>query len=119
MDSMNKALVLGAENKAQTGNSAGDLSFVCDVKDLHLIGRITERGVKMAASQGVTIDYMTCQMDITACHCNDTPLKLLSFLMSDNADFIHDFCGIGNNIDRHNGKLINGFKPMFAEKPVQ
>lgn len=90
------------------------LSFTASGEDYILIGKILERGMEMAKDAGVQIDHMTAVMDIATVHCNGTPLKLLQFLMSDASDFAHDFTGIGIHVDRSNGKLKNGFVPLFA-----
>lgn len=108
----NNIFVFGADNK---NNGEKEITFECSKQDMYLIGKITRRGYEMAKAQGVEIDFMICQMDIAVCHCNGTALKLLQLLMSDNADFAHDFCGIGNNIDRKTGKLLNFFTPRFAD----
>ena len=110
-----KIHVFGADHVTNSKVNEG-LTFECTSEDFYLIGKITQRCYEMAKAHGVEIDYMICQMDITACHCNGTPLKLLQLLMSDNGDFAHDFCGIGNNIDRSTGKLLNFFVPRFSLK---
>lgn len=93
------------------------LSFDCSLNDKILIGKIVQRATEMASQAGVKegIDFMTLAMDITACHCNGTPIKLLQLLMSSPEDFSHDVTGIGRFIDRNTARLMNDFQLRFAE----
>jgi hypothetical protein len=113
-DNLNN-FVFGADNSTEFDTDV-PASFVINTNDWYLIGQIVKRGVEMAAEHKVTVDFMTMQMDIAITHANGTPLKLLQWLMSDNSDFRHDFCGIGNTINRKTNKLMYGFVPIFADK---
>lgn len=90
------------------------LNFTAAREDQELIGKIVARGIHLGQEFNVKMDHLTCAMDITAIHCNGTPLKLLQFLMSDNVDFSHDFLGIILHIDRNTGKLNRNFSPRFS-----
>lgn len=45
---------------------------------------------------------------------SDCPLDLSGLLAANNGDFVHDLCGIAENMNRHTHKLENGFVPRFA-----
>jgi len=79
-------------------------------KDVLLITEITKRAVKGCPT---SINYLQLNMDITAVHCNDNPLRLEEFLNADEFNFWHDIYGIRKHIDRNNGKLQNCFLPRF------
>ena len=95
------------------------LNFDMTVQDAALIGQIVIRAQELArdVAGALQFDHMMAAMDISTCHCNGTPLKLMQFLLCGDDDFSHDFCGIGLNIDRRNGKFFNGFKPRMAVNP--
>lgn len=54
-------------------------------------------------------------MDITACHLNGNALDLDALLAAPMGEFLHDVCGILNNIDRETGKLLNCFSPRYSQ----
>jgi len=58
-------------------------------------------------------DRMGTEMDIMAAHIS-CPLKLGELLKADNFNFLHDVCGIINNLNRKTGKLDNCFLPRFS-----
>lgn len=90
------------------------IKFDVTPEEFDLLTKITSRGVTMAMERAnVHWDFQQCIMDLTACHCNGCPLKLLSLFLSNDMDFAQDFAGICNNIDRATGKLMNGFTPTF------
>lgn len=53
-------------------------------------------------------------MDFDAVHSNGNPMRFDLMLMADDANFLHDFCGIVRHLDRNTGKLRNGFSPRFS-----
>jgi len=75
-----------------------------------LIRKIVDRATGLYP----TLDTMTLDMDITACHLNGNPLRLRELLDADDFNFCHDVIGIVNNINRTNGKLNNCFLPRFS-----
>lgn len=90
------------------------LNFDATPNEYALFSQIAQRGVAMARERAQQMwDYQQCMMDIAACHCNGTPLKLMQLLLSSDMDFAKDFAGICQNIDRSTGKLMNGFVPFF------
>lgn len=85
-------------------------------EDYKLVIQIAVRGCEAARAQGVThLTEEATARDIMCAHLNGCPLKLMQFLMADATDFRHDFVGIGVHLDRTSGKLLNDFKPIFAE----
>lgn len=64
---------------------------------------------------GSEIKLMDTILNVSACHCNGTPLKLEELLRADAGDFLHDVLGIRRHMDRDTGKLLNCFLPRYAE----
>jgi len=83
-----------------------------------IIVEIAKRAVKMAKEIDFNYKQMDAIMDIEACHCNGTPLKLTELLNADNFNFAHDVFGIRTNINRKTGKLENCFLPRYAQKTI-
>jgi hypothetical protein len=54
-------------------------------------------------------------MDLSATHCNGTPLDFTKLVNFDDANFFHDILGINANIDRSTGKLENCFLPRCSK----
>jgi hypothetical protein len=75
--------------------------------------------VKRAAALSRSIDRMSLDMDLTACHANGTPLNLDALLAADDFNFAHDVLGIQRHMDRDDasptaGRCLNCFVPRFA-----
>lgn len=87
------------------------LNWNCSEEDDKLIDHIATRYLefKPLAVKGKVI------MDLTACHCNGTPLDLESLLDAEDYEFMHDMNGIRNYIDRDTGKLEQCFQPRHAK----
>jgi hypothetical protein len=86
------------------------LAIVARASDMLAEGR----GIAMADDM-----RQQCEMDILCVHLNGCLLDLERFARTSNeADFVHDFVGIGLNINRRDGRLCNGFKPVFAMKVI-
>ena len=80
------------------------------------IGELLVIRAKAASPTGEThIVAMQATMDVMCCHLNGCRLKLWQLLHSDASDFRHDVVGIGLHLDRTSGKLLDDFKPIFAE----
>ena len=87
------------------------MNFNTSKEEFRQLHEIAKRAVN--AGLGLN-DLMEIEMDITACHCNGTPLKLNELLEADAFDFNHDICGINRCINRETGELENCFLPRFA-----
>lgn len=77
--------------------------------DACVILQCAKRGVNMLGS----ISLLDLEMDITAAHIAN-PLRLDALLNADEFNFIHDICGIRENINRKNGEMNNCFLPRFS-----
>jgi len=64
--------------------------------------------------KGMTI--LDLEVDLIACHLNGCPLDLTRLLHADQKTFVHDLCGIVNNINRRTGALDNCFVPRTAQE---
>lgn len=60
--------------------------------------------MKQRKNVDIEVDPMACAMDVAAVHLS-RPLQLLSFLQSNDLDFIGDFITIQTNIQRACGML--------------
>jgi len=101
-------------NIADEINAASNIKFDCSPQDLRVIEQIAVRFYEMARQFGSVVDVHTLQMDIATCHCNGMPLLLWQLLAAPSSDFASDVSGIARNINRRDGKLMNGFNPRFA-----
>ncbi len=61
-----------------------------------------------------TFRMLTLTMDLTACHCNGCPLRLIELSDAKDGDFIHDVGGISRHINRDTGELGDCFVPRYA-----
>ncbi len=90
--------------------------FEVSNSEARLINTIAVRAMKMA----VAIDAAPCtllelDMDLTACHANGTPLKLLELATASDGDFGHDVFGIHRHLNRETGEIENCFLPRYAK----
>jgi hypothetical protein len=88
-------------------------SFNVTAQEALLISKIARRAVRLAKKYEVDYDFMTANMDITACHANGCPLRLGELLNADDGNFGHDVFGIRRHIDRETGKMTSCFLPRF------
>lgn len=92
------------------------INFDASEKDFELIEKIVERAtIILGIITRHKIDTLKMTMDLTATHCNGTPLKLEELLNADRENFLHDLAKISVNLNRHTGKLENDFIPRCAE----
>lgn len=95
--------------------SQDQVSFRVTKRERAILDRIVERAVRLAAKGGQPIrDRLSFDMDLTACHCNGNPLRLMDLLGASDADFGHDVFGIARYLDRDTGSLTNCFSPRFS-----
>lgn len=94
------------------------MNFNATKDETTLIRKAAVRALAMdrAANGANAQDIMDWSMDLTACHCNGTPLDLEKLNAFDNFNFAHDAFGISRHIDRTTGKLKNCFLPRCAVK---
>jgi hypothetical protein len=92
-----------------------DINWSTTKEDCETINAIAKRAVNIFKKFGIKTSYIHLKMDLTACHCNGTPLKLKELLDADNFNFMHDVAGIENSINRRTGKIENHFLPRFSK----
>jgi hypothetical protein len=90
------------------------INWKTDAITRELIEAIAKRGMSVYTDWNIPIRLTTIEMNITACHLNGCPLRLVDLLISKDCDFAHDIWGIGHNLDRDTGKLLNCFLPRHA-----
>ena len=91
------------------------IKWNCTREETEIAVEIAKRAIQKAQEVGINIVQGDMIMDIEACHCNGTPLKLKELLDAPDNDFAHDVWGIRSNIDRTTGKLTGGFLPRYAK----
>jgi hypothetical protein len=115
-------LEIAHASRLYSGKVQAGFNFDCTPQDFTCIGAIVKRAQEIGAQciPPVQFDTLIAACDVAAVHCNGTPLHLYRFLMSDNADFMRDFGGIGLHVDRATGKLRDDWRPLFAvENPAK
>jgi hypothetical protein len=85
--------------------------------EFDLIAKIARRYTGLCHSTNSVRDLQKVMMDLIACHCNGTPLRLKEFLCSRDGDFLRDIHGISRHLDRYTGQLNSHFTPTFAATP--
>ena len=91
------------------------VSFECPPGDATLIMKIGKRiASEFPGQMPEGADDKSMTMDVMACHCNGTPLRLKDLLEAEQFDFVHDVMGITRHIDRTTGELADCFEPRFA-----
>ena len=96
-------------------STADVVSFETTRAEARVIGEIVARAKVAAIAARIEFDGMSLHMDLSACHANGCPLKLVELLEADDANFGHDVWGIRRFIDRNTGKLGGHFVPRFAQ----
>lgn len=84
-------------------------------RDIKLIARIAERGVKVLNDGGAVVNRLDVIMDLEYCH-DDIPLDFEKLAAFDDGDFGHDISGIYCHFNRHTKKLEDCFVPRCAVK---
>lgn len=88
------------------------VKFETTNEEFELVNKIISRAKELNI---VSKDVLSDQMDIVAAHSNGTPLDFQKFLDFDEFNFMHDYFGIRNNIDRKSGELKNCFLPRCSK----
>lgn len=93
-------------------------------EDVALINRIVARfvslfdqyGVKLTQDRGAFVaSSLQLGLDVALVHYR-TPLKLTQMLLGNDEDLTHDLMGIFRNVDRTNGQLRDGFRPVYLQQ---
>lgn len=69
---------------------------------------------KMAVYLDPTLDLLSVQMDLEACHTHGCPLDLERLGNADQTNLMHDVAGIRRHLNRETGQLENCFLPRYA-----
>lgn len=85
-----------------------------DLDRFNTLAKICTRAEKLGISKGTR---MTAMLDLNLAD-KHWHLRLQEWLAAPDFDFIHDFVGIQNHIDRINKTFDNRFLPRFASKTV-
>ena len=88
-------------------STATQVNFTVTKKEAAIIAKIVKRAIVAYSPD----DPVSLSMDLTACHCNGTPLNLRKLLDAPLDTFGHDVRGISRYIDRSTGKLTQCFLP--------
>ncbi len=92
------------------------VSFAVSRTEARLLSKIAERAVQLSDQLDLDVEFLSIEMDLTACHCNGCPLELETLLYAKDADFGHDVFGIRRFLDRTSGELTRCFVPRYAAK---
>ena len=87
------------------------MNWTTTKSDSDLIARIGDRAAELF---GEAVSQADVEMDIQACHLNGCVLDLPKLLAATNFNFTHDIGGIGANLDRTTGQLLDCFLPRCA-----
>ncbi|MBL0922423.1 MAG: hypothetical protein IBJ10_09895 [Phycisphaerales bacterium] len=96
----------------------GKINWKASPTDVKKIDSILDRAAAVWPYYGEPEGRKEAAMDLTACHCNGTPLDLDALLAADDFDFAHDLFGIRENINRKTGELDNCFLPRCAHHEI-
>lgn len=110
---------IATDEKTERITQMQKISFRTQTAEAEIIHKIVDRAMEMARKlTGRSPDFkpIDLTMDITATHCNGTPLRLSELLAAPDFDFSHDVFGIMRHINRTTGKLEDHFLPRFAAK---
>jgi hypothetical protein len=91
-----------------------EISFDSTPHERELISQIAQRAMGLPWPDHPT--KMSLEMDITATHCNGSPLRLADLLKAEAFDFAHDIGGIRRHLNRDTGKLENCFTPRYFKQ---
>ncbi len=89
------------------------INFTTTKEEDVLIDKIINRAIELEFDN---VNYQDSSMDLSAVHSNDVKIDFEKLLSADDFNFIHDFEGIRQNINRNTGKLNNCFLPRFTKR---
>lgn len=81
-----------------------------DKKDFELCGKIADRAVMLLGWNKSTVF-----MDITTCQ-EHNPLDLQRLLEADNANFLHDICGINRYLNHQTYDFDDFWSPRYLKR---
>lgn len=95
----------------------GRVKFMVSDADITLIGLVVTRFLDFLKARGVAVTEnhaRNLHMDLGATHSNGCPMDFAALMAMDLTPFVEDCMGIGKNLDRTTGKLLNGYRPRCA-----
>lgn len=95
----------------------GRVRFNLTDDDMVLIGLIVTRFMDFLRTRGINPNdnhARNVHMDLGATHSNGCPLDLSALMAMEITPFVEDIMGIGKNLDRTTGKLLNNYRPRCA-----
>jgi len=92
-----------------------EINFDTTKEEDVVILKIVKRAFKEPTLEILGEERQNLFMDLTATHCNGTPLDFEKLLGFDEFNFAHDIYGIIDSINRTTGKLENCFLPRCAK----
>lgn len=103
-------------SKGGANDKPHEISFEISPEDSALLDKIADRAQAVFDKHKQPFDRLAFLMDVTACHANACALDFKRLLTADNFTFLHDLSGIGKNLDRNTGQLLNHFLPRLAKR---
>lgn len=101
--------------------TGANVRFDISPRDLAYVGLIVARFLKFLQDRGIQVTEnhaKNLQIDLGVTHMNGCELDLNALLQMDLTPFVEDCMGIGKNLDRGTGKLMNGYRPRCAKGVV-
>lgn len=88
------------------------LKMILPQHEASLVRVIAKRAVYAAGNPNYRVEDAT--MDLTVCHLNGCPLRLVDLAEANEFDLIHDVLGINRHLDHETGELKDCFLPRYA-----
>jgi hypothetical protein len=83
-----------------------------------LIQQIARRAEAMFDARTIEVGWQFIASELRIVHYEICRLRLKELLTADDANFLHDICGIHEHIDILDGGFRNGFSPRYASSKV-
>lgn len=92
-----------------------DASDKISEEDKVKIRNIAKRACEWYKDNGMVVDFLSMEMDLTVAHACCGGLRLQEMLCADAANLIHDVSGINRHLNRETFELENCFVPRFSK----
>lgn len=80
-----------------------------------LIRQIAQRAEQMYAQNGIDVQWEYVASELRIVYHEICELRLQELFEADEANFLHDICGIHEHLDILNGSFKDGFSPRYAK----
>lgn len=91
-----------------------DASSKISEYDRAFINKVAKRACELYKDNGMAVDLLSMEMDLTVVHACCGGLRLEDLLCADAHNLIHDVSGINRHLNRETFELENCFVPRFA-----